>query len=97
MDYLNRTTEAKVSTKMDMFESVSTVDCRGNLLAIFGRKNGDTYNKIYLSKDGGASFEHVYLKGFGVIPSVRKLDIRENKDNELWISTGGQGLFVYNF
>ncbi len=84
-------------SKKAEWESVSTVDCSGNTIALFGRKSGDTYNKIYLSRDGGNSWEHIYLKGFGVIPSVRKLDVRGNNTNELWISTGGQGLFVYNY
>lgn len=83
--------------KSNEFVSVSTVDSRGNHIAVFGKKAVDEYNKIYLSRDGGTSWEHVYLRGFGVIPSVRKLDLRENKDNELWISTGGQGLFVYSY
>jgi hypothetical protein len=84
-------------SKIDGFESVSTVDSKGNHVVLFGKKYGDTYNKIYLSQDGGNNWEHVYLRGFGVIPSVRKLDLRENKDNELWIATGGQGMFVYSY
>ena len=84
-------------SKLYEWESVSTVDCLGNTIAVFGRKAGDTYNKIYLSRDGGNSWEHIYLNGFGTIPSVRKLDLRKDKANELWISTGGQGLFVYNY
>ena len=84
-------------TRLSDFESVSTVDSKGSQIVLFGRKVGDSYNKIYLSKDGGSTFEHVYLNGYGVIPSVRKLDLRENKDNEIWISTGGQGVFIYNF
>ncbi len=84
-------------TRHSDFESVSTVDSKGNQVVLFGRKSGDSYNKIYLSKDGGSTYEHIYLKGYGVIPSLRKLDLRENKDNELWISTGGQGVFIYNF
>ncbi|MFA7359678.1 MAG: hypothetical protein WC139_01450 [Candidatus Kapaibacterium sp.] len=79
------------------FESVSTLDSKGNQVVLFGRTHEDSYNKIYLSKDGGNTFEHIYLNGYGVIPSVRKLDIREYKENELWISTGGQGVFIYNF
>ena len=84
-------------SRQNEFESVSTIDSKGNQVVLFGKKVGDTYNKIYLSKDGGSTFEHIYLKGYGVIPSVRKLDLRENKENELWISTGGQGVFIYNF
>ncbi len=60
-------------------------------------RGDDTYNKIYLSKDGGTTWEHIYIPGHGIIPSVRKLDIRENKIGELWISTGGQGLFIYKY
>jgi len=83
--------------KMNGWKSVSTIDCKGNLVVLFGRKDSDDYNKIYLSKDGGETWEHIYLQGFGIIPSVRKLDLREHNGNELWISTGGQGLFIYNF
>ncbi|MFA5011926.1 MAG: hypothetical protein WC644_08195 [Ignavibacteria bacterium] len=84
-------------TKLNGFESVTTVDSKGNQVVLFGRKLEDSYNKIYLSQDGGNTFEQVYLSGYGVIPTVRKLDLRENKENELWISTGGQGVFIYNF
>ncbi len=84
-------------TKLSDFESVTTVDSKGNQVVLFGRKLEDSYNKIYLSQDGGNTFEQVYISGYGVIPTVRKLDLRENKENELWISTGGQGVFIYNF
>lgn len=82
--------------KMPAFTSVFYVDCKGNTIALFGMKDGDEYNKIYLSKDGGATWEHIYIPGHGVIPSVRSLKLRDTKD-ELWISTGGQGLFVYYY
>ncbi|MCI0474207.1 MAG: hypothetical protein L0Y76_11550 [Ignavibacteria bacterium] len=84
-------------SKIPGWKSVSTVDSRGNQIAIFGKKDEDSFNKIYLSKDGGESWEHVYLQGFGVIPSVRKLDLREHNGNELWISTGGQGVFIFSY
>lgn len=83
--------------KIPGFTSVFTVDSKGSDVAVFGMKEGDEYNRIYLSKDGGAAWDHIYIPGHGVIPSVRKLDIRENKNGELWISTGGQGLFVYRY
>lgn len=79
------------------FRSVFTLDSKGSAIALFGMKDNDAYNKIYLSKDGGSSWENIYLSGYGVIPSLRKLDLRENKDGELWISTGGQGLFIYKY
>jgi len=82
--------------KMPDFRSVSYVDCKGAAIAVFGMREGDDYNKIYLSRDSGNSWEHIYIKGHGVIPSVRSLKLRDTKD-ELWISTGGQGLFVYKF
>ncbi|MBN8584239.1 MAG: hypothetical protein J0M37_04025 [Ignavibacteria bacterium] len=82
--------------KLPAFTSVFYVDCKGNTIALFGMKDGDDYNKIYLSKDGGATWEHIYIPGHGVIPSVRSLKLRDTKD-ELWISTGGQGLFVYYY
>jgi hypothetical protein len=84
-------------TKMAGWKSVSTVSCKGKLVAAFGKRDDDSYNKIYLSKDSGETWEHVYIKGFGVIPTVRKLRLRQNKENELWIATGGQGLFIYNY
>ncbi|MCX6159799.1 MAG: hypothetical protein NTV87_00480 [Ignavibacteriae bacterium] len=84
-------------TKLSGWESALTVDAKGNVVAAFGRRTGDAYNKIYLSKDGGETWEHIYFEGHGVIPSVRKINIRENKDGELWISTSGQGLFIYRF
>jgi hypothetical protein len=82
--------------KTDGWISASTVDSDGKLVAVFGKRTGDSFNKIYFSKDGGETWEHIYLQGYGVIPSTRKLDVRRDK-NELWISTGGQGLFIYNF
>ena len=82
--------------KLPGFNSVFYVDCKGSTIALFGMKDADEYNKIYLSKDGGASWEHIYIQGHGVIPSVRSLKLRDTKD-ELWISTGGQGLFVYYY
>ncbi len=79
------------------WRSVSTLDSKGNDVVVFGMRNSDEFNKIYLSRDGGSSWEHIYLSGYGVIPSVRKLDFSDIKDGELWISTGGQGLFIYKF
>jgi len=90
----NRGTSFK---KIPGFRSAFTVDCKGNDVAVFGMKDDDAYNKIYLSKDGGTTWEHIYITGHGVIPSVRKLDIRENKNGELWVSTGGQGVFIYKY
>jgi hypothetical protein len=83
-------------TKIPGFKSIYTVDCCGNDVGVFGMQDGDSYNKIYLSRDNGNSWQYVYLPGYGVIPSVRKFDFREDK-SELWISTAGQGLFIYKY
>lgn len=82
--------------KIPGFNSVFYVDCKGNTVAVFGMKDGDDFNKMYLSRDGGATWEHIYINGHGVIPSVRSLKLRDTKD-ELWISTGGQGMFIYKY
>ena len=82
--------------KLPGFNSVFYVDCKGSTVAVFGMKEGDEFNKIYLSKDGGSSWEHIYINGHGVIPSTRSLKLRDTKD-ELWISTGGQGMFIYKY
>ncbi len=83
--------------KISGFSSAYTVDSKGNDVAVFGMKDDDTFNKIYLTNDAGVTWKHIYIPGHGTIPSVRKLDIREDKSGELWISTGGQGLFVYRY
>lgn len=82
--------------KIPGFNSVFYVDCKGNTVAVFGMKVGDEFNKMYLSRDGGSTWEHIYINGHGVIPSVRSLKLRDTKD-ELWISTGGQGMFIYKY
>jgi len=82
--------------KMPGFKSVFYVDCKGSVIALFGKKDDDDYNKIYLSKDNGNTWEHIYINGLGVIPSSRSLKLRKDKD-ELWISTGGQGMFIYYY
>lgn len=82
--------------KIPGFNSVFYVDCKGNTVAVFGMKDGDEFNKMYLSRDGGSTWEHIYINGHGVIPSVRSLKLRDTKD-ELWISTGGQGMFIYQY
>ncbi len=82
--------------KLPDFRSVSYVDCKGSVVALFGMNDGDEFNKLYLSRNNGSSWEHIYLTGYGVIPSVRSLKLRDNKD-ELWISTGGQGMFIYKY
>lgn len=77
--------------------SATTLDSRGSHVIVFGKRDGDAYNKLYLSKDNGMTWEHIYIPGYGIIPSVRRLELRPNKENELWISTGGQGVFIYNY
>jgi hypothetical protein len=64
------------------WKSISTLDAKGSDVVVFGMRDSDDFNKIYLSKDGGSSWEHIYLSGYGVIPSVRKLDFSDPKDRE---------------
>jgi hypothetical protein len=84
-------------TQISGWKSISTLDSKGSNVAVFGMQDSDTFNRLYLSKDGGSTWENIYLSGYGVVPSTRKLDFHDYKDNELWISTGGQGLFIYKF
>ncbi len=86
--------------KYPSFKSVEQVDAletpTGNqLIVVFGKMTSDSFNKIYASNNGGFSwFEITDLAH--KLPTTRSLTINPMEPNEVWIGTGGQGVFVYS-
>lgn len=77
------------------FISAEHVDVYNGKWAVYGRRTGDKENQIYKSLDNGVSWSRIPqgfpLPLFAVVNSLR---IRPT-DGSLWISTSGQGTFVY--
>jgi hypothetical protein len=72
------------------------VDATGNYIAVYGKKGGDTYRKLYVSSNAGTSWTDLSTVFNFPIPNVRSLRTRPSpNDNELWIATSGQGAIVY--
>lgn len=71
------------------------VDARGNIITVFGKRTGDTYDKIYKSTNSGSSWELI-TTGIFKLPNITSLVINPHNTNQLWIGTTGNGTFIYD-
>ncbi len=94
---LFKTTDAgETWKKIKNIESVTSVDVRDEIVVFHGKMSGDIFDRLYMSFNGGNTWEPIEVPGIGPVPSTRALNIRPNR-NEIWISTGGQGVVIYRF
>ena len=85
-------------SSMSGWVTASQVEVTSTRMYAFGKRTSDTYDKIYLSTNSGANWNCItdgFESTIGTIPSTRGLrhDIHEDK---VYISTSGQGVFVYS-
>jgi photosystem II stability/assembly factor-like uncharacterized protein len=79
---------------MSGWESAWQVDSRNNLITAFGKRTGDTYDKIYKSTNSGSTWEVINTGAFK-LPNTTSLVINPHNTNQLWIGTTGNGTFIY--
>ncbi len=77
-----------------VWKSVKCEDADGNRLAVFGRRTGDTFDKLYYSDNNGTTWSRLTSDAIK-LPSITCVNIRKGF-NELWISTGSQGILKYD-
>jgi photosystem II stability/assembly factor-like uncharacterized protein len=93
---LYKTTDGGSSwNNMSSWESAAQVDSRNNIITAFGRRTGDTYDKIYKSTDNGNSWDIIITAQFK-LPNTTSLVINPYNNNQLWIGTTGNGTFIYD-
>ena len=93
---LNRTTDGGTTwSNMSGWESAWQVDSRGSIITAFGKRTGDTYDKIYKSTNNGSSWDVINTGAFK-LPNTTSLVINPHNTNQLWIGTTGNGTFIYD-
>ena len=75
--------------------SASQVDSKNNLIVAFGQRSGDQYDKIYSSSDNGSSWNEITNQNYR-LPSTSSLVINPFNSNQLWIGTGGNGIYIFD-
>ncbi len=78
------------------FRDAVSVDARGDYIAVVGTEADDENEYVYLSRNGGISWEKLYFDGWGYLPTARFVRFHPDK-NELWVATGGQGVHIYRY
>ena len=81
------------------FISAEHVDYLNGKWAVYGKRTNDEYNQIYVSSNNGDTWKRIPKDGNSLpyFPKVHSLRIRPApNDNELWVSTGGQGVYIYD-
>jgi photosystem II stability/assembly factor-like uncharacterized protein len=92
---LYKTTDGGTAwNSMSGWESGEQVDARGNIITVFGKRTGDTYDKIYKSTNSGASWELIVTDQYK-LPNTTSLVINPHNNNQLWIGTTGNGTFIF--
>jgi hypothetical protein len=71
------------------------VDARAGQVAVFGRRSGDSWDRIYLSTDDGATWGEVTREGYR-FPTVNGLAFDPHHLNRLWIGTSGRSAAVFS-
>lgn len=74
--------------------SATQVDARANVMVAFGKRTGDTYDKIYKSTNSGSTWEHINIDPYK-LPNTTSLTINPHNNNQLWIGTTGNGTFIF--
>jgi hypothetical protein len=96
---INRSSNGGVSwTAFGGFTSAEHFDVQGDLWAVYGKQGGDKYDQIYRSTNNGSNWERIPTGAINLpyFPKVHSLRIRQApNDNEPWIATSGQGVWVY--
>lgn len=93
---LYRTTDGGTTwSNMSGWESAWQVDSRGSIITTFGKRTGDTYDKIYKSTNNGSSWDVINTGAFK-LPNTTSLVINPHNTNQLWIGTTGNGTFIYD-
>jgi photosystem II stability/assembly factor-like uncharacterized protein len=93
---LYKSTDAGTSwNNVSGWESAGQVDARNNVITAFGKRTGDTYDKIYKSTDNGNTWDMISTAQFK-LPNTTSLTINPFNINQLWIGTTGNGTFIYD-
>jgi photosystem II stability/assembly factor-like uncharacterized protein len=93
---LYKTTDGGISWNSEPgWQSAEQVDSRGNLIAVFGERTGDQFNKIYISSNSGNLWT-VLTNQNHRLPNTTSLVINPYNSNQLWIGTSGNGIFIYD-
>jgi xyloglucan-specific exo-beta-1,4-glucanase len=93
---LYKTTDGGTSwNNFSGWESAEQVDAVGNIITAFGRRTGDSFNKIYKSTTSGGLWEEITGPSRR-LPNTTSLTINPYNTNQLWIGTTGNGTFIYD-
>ncbi len=76
------------------FASAEHLDVNLDRWVVYGKRDGDLYNQIYLSINNG-NWQRIGPLTPQHLPGVKSLRIRPDK-NEIWVATGGQGVWKFN-
>lgn len=76
------------------FISAEHLDVNLDRWVVYGKRDGDLYNQIYLSINNG-NWQRIGLLTSPHLPRVNSLRIRPDK-NEIWVATSGQGVWKFN-
>ena len=71
------------------------VDSKGNIIVAFGKRTGDQYEKIYTSTNSGTTWAELTNQSHR-LPNTTSLVINPYNNNQLWIGTAGDGIFVFD-
>jgi len=75
--------------------SAEQVDAAGNIITAYGRRTGDTFNKIYKTTDNGNTWDEITNYNHR-LPNTTSLSINPYNTNQLWIGTTGNGTYIYD-
>ena len=97
---INRSNNGSVTwSQFGDFARAEHVDYLDGKWAVYGMRTNDAYNQIYVSENNGDTWERIPKDGAKLpyFPKVHSLRIRPvPNDDELWIATRGQGVWIYD-
>jgi hypothetical protein len=64
-------------------------------MAVFGKRTGDSYNKIYKTTNSGNNWDEITDYNHR-LPNTTSLTINPFNNNQLWIGTTGSGTFIFD-
>ena len=73
------------------FDSTEDIDACDGRVAVYGRRTGDTFNKIYHSVDNGATWREITRPGHR-FPTTQGIAVDPWRPGTVWISTGGRSV-----
>lgn len=93
------TSNGEISTweQLSDFISAKHLDYLNGSWAVWGKKGDDVYNQIYKSTNDGVNWTRIPEQSdLPLLGQIHSLRIRPAPyNNELWVSTSGQGVFIY--